>query len=141
MGQVFHRFSGRGWRLRQRSLELWREWIEALKAQGHSIPYRQGLLLLASDGQELERQGRLSQERQAKGFPLELWEPAQLQNLQPPFPRPSAASIRLPMASSTPPWPWQPCAPMPSIMGWSAMPRSHGRGTAPRPVAGATPRW
>ena len=87
MGQVFHRSSGRGWRLRQRSLELWREWIEALKAQGHSIPYRQGLLLLASDGQELERQGRLSQERQAKGFPLELWEPAQLQNLQPPVPK------------------------------------------------------
>ena len=96
MGQVFHRSSGRGWRLRQRSLELWREWVEALEAQGHSIPYRQGLLLLASDGPELERQERLSQERQAKGFPLELWDPAKLQNLQPHLPRAALGGLYSP---------------------------------------------
>jgi glycine/D-amino acid oxidase-like deaminating enzyme len=96
MGQVFHRSSGRGWRLRQRSLELWREWVEALEAQGHSIHYRQGLLLLASDGPELERQGRLSQERQAKGFPLELWDPAKLQNLQPHLPRAALGGLYSP---------------------------------------------
>jgi len=96
MGQVFHRSSGRGWRLRQRSLELWREWIEVLEAQGHSIPYRQGLLLLASDGQERERQGRLSKERQAKGYPLELWDPAKLQDLQPHLPKAALGGLYSP---------------------------------------------
>jgi glycine/D-amino acid oxidase-like deaminating enzyme len=96
MGQVFHRSSGRGWRLRQRSLELWREWIAALEAQGHSIPYRPGLLLLASDGQELERHQRLCEERQTKGFPLELWEPAKLQNLQPHLPKAALGGLYSP---------------------------------------------
>ena len=96
MGQVFHRSSGRGWRLRQRSLELWRQWIEALEAQGHSIAYRPGLLLLSSDGQELERHQRLGQERQAKGFPLELWDPAKLQNLQPPLPKAALGALYSP---------------------------------------------
>jgi glycine/D-amino acid oxidase-like deaminating enzyme len=96
MGQVFHRSSGRGWRLRQRSLELWQDWILDLQALGHPIPYRQGLLILASDGQELERQGRLSQERQAKGFPLELWDPAKLQTLQPPLPRAAHGALYSP---------------------------------------------
>ena len=96
MGQVFHRSSGRGWRLRQRSLELWQDWIHELQALGHSIPYRKGLLLLASDGQELERQRRLSQERQAKGFPLELWDPAKLQNLQPPLPKAALGGLYSP---------------------------------------------
>jgi len=96
MGQVFHRSSGRGWRLRQRSLELWQDWIGQLQAQGHPISYRPGLLLLASDGQELERQGRLSQERQAKGFPLELWDPAKLQNLQPNLPKAALGALYSP---------------------------------------------
>ena len=96
MGQVFHRSSGRGWRLRQRSLELWREWIETLEAQGHSSPYRQGLLLLASDGPELKRQGRLNQERQAKGFPLELLEPSKLQRLQPQVPKAALGGLYSP---------------------------------------------
>ena len=96
MGQVFHRSSGRGWRLRQHSLELWQAWIVQLQANGHTIPYRQGLLLLASDGQELERQGRLSQERQAKGFPLELWDPAKLQNLQPNLPKAALGGLYSP---------------------------------------------
>jgi glycine/D-amino acid oxidase-like deaminating enzyme len=96
MGQVYHRSSGRGWRLRQRSLELWQTWIDHLQTLGHPIPYRQGLLLLASDGQELERQGRLSQERQAKGFPLELWDPAKLQNLQPHLPKAALGGLYSP---------------------------------------------
>jgi len=96
MGQVFHRSSGRGWRLRQRSLELWREWIEALEAQGHSTPYRPGLLLLASDGQELERHQRLCQDRQAKGFPLEPWDQAKLQNLQPHLPKAALGGLYSP---------------------------------------------
>jgi len=96
MGHVFHRSSGRGWRLRQRSLELWREWIAALETQGHAIPYRPGLLLLASDGQELERHRRLGQERQAKGFPLALFDQAQLQNLQPLLPKAALGGLYSP---------------------------------------------
>ncbi len=96
MGQVFHRSSGRGWRLRQRSLELWQTWIDQLQALGHPIPYRQGLLLLASDGQELERHRKLSQERQAKGYPLDLWEPAKLQYQQPHLPKAALGGLYSP---------------------------------------------
>jgi len=96
MGQVFHRSGGRGWRLRQRSLGLWKEWLQDLQAVGHPISYRQGLLLLASDGKELERQGRLCQERQAKGFSLELWDPAKLQNLQPHGPKAALGGLYSP---------------------------------------------
>ena len=87
MGQVFHRSSGRAWRLRQRSLELWQQWIALLEAQGHSLPRRRGVLLLASDEQELVRQRRLCEERQAKGFPLEHWEQTKLQTLEPSLPK------------------------------------------------------
>jgi hypothetical protein len=96
MGQVFHRSSGRGWRLRKRSLELWQDWIHELQDLGHGIAYRQGLLLLASDGPELERQQRLSQERQAKGFPLELWDQTKLQGLQPLLPKGAVGALYSP---------------------------------------------
>ena len=96
MGQVFHRSSGRGWRLRQHSLERWQAWIGQLQAHGHPIAYRQGLLLLASDTQELERQRHLGLERQAKGFPLELWDPAKLQDLEPHGPKAALGGLYSP---------------------------------------------
>ena len=86
MGQVFHRSSGRAWRLRQRSLTLWQQWCDALAAQGPGIPRRQGLLLLAAEPEELERQRRLVNERRARGFPLELWERERLLALEPQLP-------------------------------------------------------
>jgi len=86
MAQVFHRASGRAWRLRQRSLELWGPWVEQLRAQGHPLELRRGLLLLASDPIELERQQALVQQRQALGLPLEWWDAARIKALQPELP-------------------------------------------------------
>lgn len=96
MGQVFHRSGGRGWRLRQRSLELWRSWRQDLARSGHPIPYRAGLLLLAADGEELERQKRLLEDRQRLGLPLRIWEQEQLASLSPALPGPSAGGLYSP---------------------------------------------
>ncbi len=86
MGQVFHRSTGRGWRLRQRSLELWAGWRRDLEARGHRIPYRPGLLLLAADPQERERQKLLAAQRGLQGLPLRFWEREQLAVLRPALP-------------------------------------------------------
>lgn len=86
MAQVFHRASGRAWRLRQRSLALWQQWIETLQARGHPVQLRRGLLLLASSPEELLRQQALVQARQAMGLPLEWWDAERLNALQPELP-------------------------------------------------------
>ncbi|MGB5134580.1 MAG: FAD-dependent oxidoreductase [Prochlorococcaceae cyanobacterium] len=86
MAQVFHRSSGRGWRLRQRSHTLWGEWIASLEAEGHSLPRRRGLLLLAADAAELARQQRLAAERQARGVPLSLWSAQEVRGFRPELP-------------------------------------------------------
>lgn len=87
MGQVFHRSSGRAWRLRQRGLALWEEWRRELAGRGHAIPWRPGLLLLAADAQDLERQRRLVEMRRRQGLVLEPWKPERLAALQPDLPR------------------------------------------------------
>ena len=86
MAQVYRRSSGRGWRLRQQSLQLWQTWRSELQARGHSLPWRAGLLQLARTEQELEAQARLVAERQARGWPLRLLSREELQALQPAMP-------------------------------------------------------
>ncbi len=86
MAQVFHRPSGRAWRLRQRSLELWSQWIPQLQAAGHPVSLRRGLLLLASSPEELVRQQALCAARQAMGLPLRLCSADDLKALQPQLP-------------------------------------------------------
>lgn len=86
MAQVFHRSSGRGWRLRQRSLQLWGEWRQQLAARGRPIATRQGLLLLASNPEERERLQRLAQTRQQQGLSLQIWQTEQLASLSPGLP-------------------------------------------------------
>lgn len=86
MGNVFHRSSGRGWRLRQRSLELWGQWRQLLAEQGHQIAWRPGLLMLAAGYEERCRQEQLAAERQSKGLPISLWDGAALAQLNPPPP-------------------------------------------------------
>ena len=86
MAQVFHRNSGRAWRLRQRSLELWGQWRQQLQAQGWALPWRPGLLLLASTPEELECQRQLVASRQQQGFALELWDQPRLDALAPALP-------------------------------------------------------
>ncbi|MFZ9621652.1 MAG: NAD(P)/FAD-dependent oxidoreductase [Prochlorococcaceae cyanobacterium] len=86
MAQVFHRSSGRAWRLRQRSLALWGDWIAQLQAAGHGVQLNRGLLLLASSPDELSRQQQLCAERQAMGLPLRLLTRSQLEALKPSLP-------------------------------------------------------
>jgi len=86
MAQVFHRASGRAWRLRQASLDLWQRWVAELQSLGHPLQLNRGLLLLAANPEELARQQALCQARQAMGLPFELWGPAQLADLAPGLP-------------------------------------------------------
>lgn len=86
MGQVFHRSHGRGWQLRQRSLALWKSWNQSLASRGRPIAHRSGLLLLAQDGLELERQQALLADRQRLGLPLSAWSLEQLNAMAPPLP-------------------------------------------------------
>ena len=69
MAEVYQRRSGRGWRLRRRSMELLQQWQKQLQ-----LPIQRGLLLLASEPQEWERQQHLVQQSQC----LELLSPADL---------------------------------------------------------------
>lgn len=86
MAQVFHRSSGRGWRLRQRSHLLWPQWLAQLERSGARLPRRRGLLLLAASSEDLERQRRLVEARRLQGIPLELWGRERLAALQPALP-------------------------------------------------------
>ena len=86
MAQVYRRSSGRGWRLRQRSLQLWQDWSHQLAQRGSALPLRPSLLQLACEPKELELQQRLVLERNAKGFPLSLLSRGELAQLQPQLP-------------------------------------------------------
>jgi len=86
MGDVFHRASGRAWRLRQQSIDLWGRWSADLAAQGLPLSFQAGLLLLAATAEQEDRLKRLSHERQQAGLPLELWSKQQLQRLTPSLP-------------------------------------------------------
>ncbi len=93
MADSFHRDRGRAWELRQRSLELWTQWRHELARRGHPIPYRSGVLLLASDGAEEERLTLLGARKRALGLPLEPWDRRRLEQLEPGLPQPSVAGL------------------------------------------------
>ena len=63
MGHVFRRSSGRGWRLRRRSMELWPQWIESLQAHQPDLKLHLGLLQIAEDEQAAERMKSLAAQR------------------------------------------------------------------------------
>jgi len=81
MADVFQRRSGRGWRLRQQSLQLLHQWQEILHSEGRAAPVQRGLLLLASSAEELERLTRLKHGRQPPGAQLELMAAESLQQM------------------------------------------------------------
>jgi glycine/D-amino acid oxidase-like deaminating enzyme len=93
MGHVFRRSHGRGWHLRQRSLELWSSWSQSLASRGRPIAKRNGLLLLAHDDLELERQRALLSERQELGLPLSAWSLEQLKAIAAPLPAPALGGL------------------------------------------------
>ena len=93
MGNVFRRSHGRGWQLRQRSLKLWSSWNHSLASRGRPIAHRSGVLFLAHDGPELERQQALLAERQKLGLPFAAWSLGQLQAMAPPLPAPTVGGL------------------------------------------------
>lgn len=101
MARVFHRSSGRGWRLRQRSLALWTEWRRQLAARGLEIPWRPGLLLLAAGAEDLARQQALLQDpRRQPADPrecLQHWDRSQLERLAPALPAAALAGLYSPL--------------------------------------------
>ncbi|MFM1800340.1 MAG: hypothetical protein RLZZ117_2618, partial [Cyanobacteriota bacterium] len=86
MARVFHRSSGRAWRLRQQSHALWDSWLRLLEQRGHRLPRRQGLLLLAATAEELAHQERLAADRARLGIPLRRLDAAALEGLWPTLP-------------------------------------------------------
>lgn len=93
MGDLFHRASGRAWRLRQQALELWPAWRQELAAAGWPIPYRAGLLQLAADEAEAERLRCLAQARQSLGLPVQFWPRERLAELAPALPLQAAGGL------------------------------------------------
>ncbi len=81
MGNVFRRSSGRGWRLRQRSMALWPSWVCALQRQEPELILETPLLQLADGDETLGRMRKLADTRSACG--LSLLERHQLQALWP----------------------------------------------------------
>ena len=60
MGNVFRRSSGRAWRLRQRSMELWPQWVERLNHPESPLRLDTPLIQLASSPLESERMQSLA---------------------------------------------------------------------------------
>lgn len=86
MARVFHRSSGRAWRLRQQSHALWNQWLTQLQQRGYHLPRRQGLLLLAATPEELEKQQRIAADRARLGIPMQSLAAEDLEALHPHVP-------------------------------------------------------
>ena len=70
MGHVFRRSSGRGWRLRLRSMELWPQWVETLQAHQPDLELHPGLLQIAEDERTAERMESLAAQRVDLGLQM-----------------------------------------------------------------------
>ena len=70
MGHVFRRTSGRGWRLRRRSMQLWPRWVKALQAFETCLTLQTGLLQIAADRDAAARMGALAEQRKDLGLEL-----------------------------------------------------------------------
>ncbi|MGK7940470.1 MAG: NAD(P)/FAD-dependent oxidoreductase [Crocosphaera sp.] len=80
MAIISHKTKGRGWKLRQLSLERYETLIPELEAiTNNPIPVnRQGILMLRFTGDPLDRWAKLIQFRNAHGYPLESWDQNEL---------------------------------------------------------------
>jgi glycine oxidase len=81
MGHVFRRSSGRGWRLRKRSMELWPLWINRLQRFVPELALQTPLLQVAPDEATGIRLNGLASQRQQLG--LKSLSPAELDAIWP----------------------------------------------------------
>lgn len=81
MGHVFRRSSGRGWRMRKRSMELWPGWISKLQRFVPDLAIRTPLLQVAGNEAAKGRFDDLVEQRQQLG--LRALPPAELDALWP----------------------------------------------------------
>ena len=91
MGHVFRRSSGRAWRLRQRSMELWPQWVERLNHPDTPLQLDSPLIQLASDPVESERMQSLANQRRELG--LESFSSANSESHQIPWPNPGHGGL------------------------------------------------
>ena len=84
MGLVFRRSSGRAWRLRQRSMELWPAWAEELNRPESPLQLETSLVQMAASAEEGQRQQQLAAERADLG--LRFLSPQTLQCEHPHWP-------------------------------------------------------
>ena len=84
MGHVFRRSSGRAWRLRRRSMELWPQWADALRTQDAPLTLHTSLVQLAASEQEASLQRHLAEQRLELG--LTFLPAASLQQEHPDWP-------------------------------------------------------
>ena len=68
MGHVFRRSSGRGWRLRRRSMELWPLWVKELSWPDEPLLLQTPLVQLATTDEEAALQRKLVEERSHLGL-------------------------------------------------------------------------
>lgn len=75
MGVISHKTKGRNWQLRETSLQRYETLIPELEAvTGRKIPFnKQGILMLCSEGEDLNKWEKLAATRKSQGWKLELW--------------------------------------------------------------------
>ena len=67
MGNIFRRSSGRGWRMRQRSMELWKQWIAMLNTDEYPLTLNKPLIQIARSEVERSLMENLIQNRKDLG--------------------------------------------------------------------------
>ena len=85
MGHAFRRSSGRGWRLRQRSMALWPDWVAELNHPSTPLALETPLIQLAGSHEEAERMRQLAAARTQAG--LQFLDEQALEPAPTPWPR------------------------------------------------------
>jgi glycine/D-amino acid oxidase-like deaminating enzyme len=106
MADVYRRRSGRGWRLRQQSLVLLEQWQTLLAASGQPVELRRGLLLLAHESEEWQRQQALVSRSGNAGPALELRTASALEGQEPALPRGALGGVWSPRDGQLDPVAW-----------------------------------
>jgi len=78
MADVFQRSSGRSWRLRQQSMQLFSEWQQQLQGAGYQAKINRGLWLLTNNSNQWQKYQLLAEQRSKQGIGMEIFNTAAL---------------------------------------------------------------